>query len=388
MEPKSPMCDKASIAKPFGKIIFICPTMSQPRYHKRVSQLAELCEVNVFAFRRGYYEENTFPAHVPTHSLGYVKDGKYFRRLFRVVAAVLKIRSHLRDRGDCFYYAMSLDCMIIARLCGLEHGFYEIGDLRQAEGFGKLFAFLEKMLVKNTSGLVLTSRYFYEDFYRKKRVLPRKRIYIIDNKVNRLLANMRPNEKRISRGRIVIGLVGLLRYRQPIELLLDFVKKRSESYVIECFGDGIFRGLVESHVCENIRYHGSFKNPEELPDIYELIDLNYVVYDSSTKNVCLAIPNKIFESAYFGVPIVCCEGTSVGKMAMELQIGKTVRIDSEDSFKDDLGAIDKSWLEKCSESCLKMPSAELIDNGEQVLQKMLFDVGEYMPDSAKRVRRD
>lgn len=369
------------------KIILITPTASQPRYHKRATQFSAFCNVIVFAFSRGYYNENIFPAKIPFVSLGKIRDGKYFRRLFRVVAAVFKIRSHLRDRRDYFYYAMSFDCMIIARLCGLNRGFYEIGDLRQAEGFGKLLTFLEKMLVKRTSGLILTSLYFYHDFYKKKGVLPKGRIYIIDNKVNRLLANTRPYEKHISRGRIVIGLVGLLRYRRPIELLLDFVKKRPESYVIECFGDGIFRGLVESYVCENIRYHGSFKNPEELPDIYGLIDLNYVVYNNSTKNVRLAIPNKIFESAYFGVPIVCCEGTSVGKMAVEWHIGKTVRIESKNNFEDDLGAIDKSWLEKCSESCFKIPSSELIDNGEQIIQNMLFDVGEYMPDSAKQVRR-
>jgi len=369
------------------KIILITPTASQPRYHKRVTQFAAGCNVIVFAFSRGYYDENIFPAKIPFVSLGKIKDGKYFRRLFRVIAAVFMIRTHLRDRENCFYYAMSFDCMIIARLCGLKHGFYEIGDLRQAEGFGKLFAFLEKMLVKRASGLVLTSRYFYHDFYRKKGILPRQRIYIIDNKINQLLANKRPYEKNISRGRIVIGVVGLLRYRRPIELLLGFVKKRPESYIIECFGDGIFRGLVESYVCENIRYHGSFKNPEELPDIYARLDLNYVVYDNSSKNVRLAIPNKIFESAYFGVPIVCCEGTSVGKMAMEWQIGKTVQIDSKDNFEDDLGTIDKSWLNKCSENCFKIPSSELIDNGEQIIQKMLVDAGEYMPDSAKMVRK-
>ncbi|MEA1978576.1 MAG: hypothetical protein U9N80_11835, partial [Chloroflexota bacterium] len=199
--------------------------------------------------------------------------------------------------------------------------------------------------VKSVSGLVLTSRHFYHDFYRKRGILSRQRIYIIDNKINQLLANKRPHEKHISQGRVVIGMVGLLRYLWPIELLLDFVKKSPESYVIECFGDGIFRGLVESYVCENIRYHGSFKNPEELPDIYGSIDLNYVVYDNSTKNVRLAIPNKIFESAFFGVPIVCCEGTSVGKMAVEWQIGKTVRIDNREIFEDDLGAIDKSWFQ-------------------------------------------
>ncbi len=378
---------RMSYRQTIHKLVFISPTASQPRYHKRVAQLAKLCDVVVFAFRRGYYEENSFPASVPFTSLGWISDGKYFRRLFSMIAAVKKIKAHLRDMPDCIFYAMSLDCMIIARLCDLKHGFYEIGDLRQAEGFGKLFAFLEKRLFKNVLGLVVTSRYFYDEFYKHKQILHRERVYVIDNKVNQALSDKRPIGKRVAEKQIVVGLIGLLRYRRPIELLLQFVNKSPKIYRVECFGDGPLRKVVESYVCENIRYHGSFKNPEELPDIYALIDLNYIVYDNSTKNVRLAIPNKIFESAYFGVPIVCCEGTSVGKMAMKWQIGKTVRIDSKDNFEDDLGTIDKSWLRKCSENCFKMPSSGLIDNGEQVIQEMLSDAVEYMPDSAKRNRR-
>lgn len=277
--------------------------------------------------------------------------------------------------------------MVIARLCGLNQGFYEIGDLRQAKGFEKIFTFLEKKLFNNVLGVVITSRYFYDEFYKHKQILQRERVYVIDNKVNQALVDKRPTGKRISEKQIVIGLLGLLRYRRPIELLLQFVSKRPKTHRVECFGDGPLKELVKTYTCENIIYHGSFKNPEDLPRIYEYIDLNYVVYESSSKNVRLAIPNKIFESAYFGVPIVCCEGTAVGKMAMEWQIGKTVRIDSKDNFKDDLGTIDKSWLKKCSENCFKISRAELIDNGDQVIQKMFFDAGEYMPDSAKRARK-
>lgn len=368
--------------QPALKVIIITPTMSQPRFHKRATQLSELSDVRVFSFSRKYYNENTFPPNIPVIHLGQIEDGKYFRRVFLIIGTVLKIRSQLKGKKDYFFYAMSFDCLFIARLCGLKHGFYEVGDLRQAEGFGRILSFIEKRFLRNILGLVLTSRYFYYDFYKYKQYVPSHRVFVIDNKVNKFLSDKRPHEKHISQGRIVIGLIGLLRYQRPIELVLDFVKKRPESYIIESFGDGIFRGLVESFVCENIRYHGSFKNPEELPDIYGGIDLNYVVYDNSTKNVRLAIPNKIFESAFFGIPIVCCEGTSVGKMAMEWKIGKTVRMDSKKNFEKDLGSIDKSWLNKCSENCFKILSSELIDNGEQALRTILFDVGEHTPDSA------
>lgn len=359
---------------PIHEIIFITPTSSQPRYHKRAAQIVKLCDITVFSFHRQYYNENTFPEQIPCYSLGKTSDMKYFRRIIQIIPAIFKIRNHLRKKRNCIFYALSLDCMVIARLCGLNRGFYEIGDLRQDTGFGKLFGFLESKLLRNIYGVIFTSRYFYGDFYKNKSILPEERVYIIDNKVSRKLINQRPSEKQFPPKRIVIGIVGFLRFRIPIELLLQFVRVRSEFYLIECFGDGPLRDLIESYTCENIRYHGSFKNPDELPKIYSQIDINYVVYDNSDRNVQLAIPNKLFESAYFGVPIVCCENSSVGKMAVDWQIGKMVRIDNKDNFEEDLGSIDKKWLQLNSENCFKISSNELIDDGDRILRNIFKNI--------------
>jgi succinoglycan biosynthesis protein ExoL len=355
------------------KIIFISPTSSQPRFHKRAAQLATIFDVMVFAFSRGYYEENTFPSEIAVTPLGRINDKKYLRRVFSIIPAVLKIRNHLKKKRNYLFYAFSFDCLIIAKLCGLKHGYYEVGDLREDRSDVKI-SFFEKLILKNILGVVLTSRYFYYDFFRNKNIVPRDKIYIIDNKVNRDLVDQRPLDKRISQGRIVIGLFGLLRFRRPIELLLQFVKERPESYIIECSGDGWLRGFVESNMCENIRYHGSFRNPEELANIYANVDLNYVVYDYSPNNV-LAIPNKLFESAFFGVPIVCCQETSVGKMAINWKIGKMVRIDTRKNFEDDLGSIDRKSLQIWSKNCLKIPNSELLDNGTKILRDMIIEDG-------------
>ena len=112
------------------EIIVITPTSSQPRYHKRVTQLEKFCEVSVFAFNRGYYNENTFPRHVNVFHLGNIEDGRYLRRTLRIASAILKIRSHLKNKRTCLFYAMSFDCMIIARFCGVKYGFYYMTQCR------------------------------------------------------------------------------------------------------------------------------------------------------------------------------------------------------------------------------------------------------------------
>jgi len=363
-----------AITKSHYKIIFIAPADSQPRYHKRASQLLMYCDVEVFAFKRGLYEENVFPFEIPFTSLGWMKPGRYIRRLIRLILAVGKIKKHIKDKKNCLFYALSFDCLLIARLSGIKQGFYEVSDLRQTEGLGKVVPFFEKFLFRNILGLVLTSRFFYEDFYKDKGFIPRDKVLIIDNKVHPVLANQRPTTKKLSEGRIKIGLIGFLRYRKPTELLLKFVQKRPESYIVECFGDGPLSWLVESYMCENIRYYGSFKNPEDLPKIYSKIDLNYVVYDNNNQNVRLLTPNKLFESAFFGVPIVCCKGTAVGRQVIKWNIGNTVRIKSPDLFKKDLDSINRDWLQECSKNCFKLPTSELIDKGETIVRTMLKNI--------------
>jgi len=365
------------ILKSRWKIIFIAPATSQPRYHKRAAQFLKFCNVEAFAFKRGLYEENVFPSEIPFTFLGWIKPRRYIRRLLRLILAVAKIRKYIKDKKKCLFYALSFDCLLIARLSGIKQGFYEVSDLRQTEGLGKIVPFFEKFLFRNILGLVLTSRSFYDDFYKKKRFISKEKVFVIDNKVNPALANQRPTTKKLSKERIKIGLIGFLRYRQSTELLLQFVKNRPESYIVECFGDGPLRWLVNSYTCENIRYHGSFKNPEDLPNIYSRIDLNYIVYDINYENVRLLIPNKLFESAFFGVPIVCCEGTAVGKQVVKWNIGKMVRIQSPNLFENDLNSIDRDWLQQCSKNCFKLQTSELIDKGEKTIRIMLKDFIEF-----------
>lgn len=357
------------------EIILFSPTSSQPRYHKRASQLDKFCDLSIFYFERKYYRQNFFNFEGPTLSLGDIEDGKYLKRIYKFFKAVLKIRRIIKNKKNLFFYAMSFDCMLIAKFSGIENGFYEVGDLRQAEGFGRFFSILERMYIKKLSGMILTSKYFYKDFY-KNIGISEDKVFVIDNKLNVEFKGKRPQffSKSNSENRIRIGLVGLLRYKKPIEFLIKFAKKYEKNYTIECFGDGPLRYLIENSVCENIHYYGSFKNPDDLQKIYTNIDLNFVVYDSESKNVRLAIPNKLFESIFFGIPILCCDGTCVGKTAVDMGVGKTVSLLSFEDFEDSINEIDFDWIYTISQNCFNINEEYLIDDGEKIIESMLTNV--------------
>ena len=353
-------------------IIFIAPTSSQPRYHKRVQQLSSQGKVHVFAFERGYYNNNSFPPNIIFNSLGTIQDGKYFNRIFSIIKAIKLVRDTIKRNENIYYYAMSFDCLLIAQIAGIKKGFYEIGDLRITKRKWGLLSLVEAITFKRVSGLVLTSEYFYKEFYKLKDNISERSVYIIQNKVNFALSKQRPKLKIEKSKRIRIGLVGLLRYERPIELLLEYVKNRPETHVVECYGDGPLKGFVKQYSCENIRYYGSFKNPEELSKIYSTIDVSYVVYDYNSFNVQLAIPNKLFESAFFGVPILCGKNTALAKEVLKWKIGKAIDIDSIIAFENNLNTITNDWIENCKKNCFKIPDSELIEDGETVINTMFL----------------
>ncbi|NQT16969.1 MAG: hypothetical protein HQ582_29700 [Planctomycetes bacterium] len=364
--------ENGNVPNQLPHVYLIAPTSSQPRYHKRAAQLATLTDVTVLAFSRDYYGENAFPKGIPYVHLGHLHDRQYLRRIKRLIKAVATIRGNTIGNQSRIFYALSLDCLALAKLANIKRGFLEVGDLPNAGSPSRVTRLLENLLFKCIEGLVLTSQFFYDDFYRKRSLIPDSKVHVIDNKVTAELAAIRPGQKkRPPSDRIVIGLVGLLRYRRPIEMLLSFVRRNSADYIVECYGDGPLKPLLESAVCDCIRFHGSFRNPEQLPEIYDSIDLNFVVYDTSRTNVRLAIPNKLFESAFFGVPIVSCHGTALGRMADTMGIGKMIRTDDHEHFQKDMLSIDRKWLREKTACCFDIPSDQLIDNGRDILAGML-----------------
>ncbi|MEA1928405.1 MAG: hypothetical protein U9N73_09375, partial [Candidatus Auribacterota bacterium] len=296
--------------------VFFAATDSQPRYGKRVDQLrASGVDVTVFAFKRNDGRQPSFSPETEVIYLGNLSDNKYLARIPLLVRGISRVRKFIKYDRKVFFFATSPDTLFLARAAGLRYGIYEIGDIISYNAKAQYFAFIEKLLLRSGSSVILTSRYFYDNFYHSQNRFSREQIFVIENRLNRALSPERPGRPRTPRMPLTIGLIGLLRYRKPIEFLLQFVSENSSRYRLECFGVGSMVEEIMKHEGASIKYHGEFNNPKDLPQIYNRIDVNFSVYDTGSLNVRLAIPNKIFESAFFAVPILCGKGTILEKLA-------------------------------------------------------------------------
>jgi|SRR5690554_1431943 len=354
------------------KVVMLCPSMSQPRYHKRARLLAENYSVSVIAFRRKYYNESKFNDGVPVDVVGELPDGAHFKRLFFLLSVYRRL-SLAKESIDVFY-AFSVDLYLVAVLAGLRVGVYEVGDIRSAGFKGFMFRVFEKFIIRHARKVIITSAYFYSEYY-SKMGLPKNNFQVVENKLPDVFFDNKRKPIFFDNGgdncppvrrKIRIGVVGFFRYKVPIKLLLDFCNLYPGDYEVHFFGDGPLVEQVKAEQSDNVFYHGAFSNPKDLPKIYSLIDVNFVVYDSSDLNVRLALPNKFYESIYFCVPIIVASNTALESEVVKKGVGFSISLD-EIEFRKEMRSLTFSVLNFFKNSCLQIDPKSVVESKNVVL---------------------
>lgn len=357
---------------PNQRVVVVSTAASQPRYHRRVSALLEAgYDVTVYTFRRGFYEVNKYPQGAQVIDLGELALGKYVRRIPRLLQAVHTIRESEGSIASApsGVWAFGLDSAFIAKMAVRASTVYEVGDLRNPEPGrsvrSRLIAAAENWMLHHTSMLVVTSEGFLE-YYRKLRPGVDRVALVIENKLPSgtfAEASGRPDPVRVV-GPIRIGIVGFLRYPRTTLALLAAVERLGPAYELHVYGDGPLRAQVEEFArrCPNVHYYGPFRAPHDLPGIYSNIHVNYVVYDNDDLNVRLALPNKLYESLYFGVPLVVADHTTVAKRVRNVGGGFVVDPSEQDFALRFLRDLVPEAVANASRRALDVPTHSLIED--------------------------
>ena len=155
-------------------------------------------------------------------------------------------------------------------------------------------------------------------------------------------------EKAFDPSHIRFAFVGGLRYKA----LVNIASVISKTYPNHEFH---FYGFVSPTLSENILpkgtnvfYHGAFKNPDDLFDIYADVDVLVSTYDVVSPNVRYAEPNKLYESIFFRCPIVVSSGTFLERKVKRLEIGYSVDPFSEEDINRLVKEIECSYIDKKS----------------------------------------
>lgn len=354
------------------RLVVVSNSSSQPRIHKRVNAINKVISCRVFGFRRRIYEGNHFSDSVDYNSLGYIENGNYLKRLYKLFLAWLTLLKESK-KGDGLY-AFGFDCFVIGKLAGIRYSIIEYGDLRSANNPNSIVARLERFTLRSADKIVITSPYFY-DLYFKRHGFDKNKFLILENKLpSNMVRNMYLKQDRDDKGKIRIGLIGLFRYRRQIEYIVEFVKSNSKRFTLECYGNGPCLDLIQEANCESIRYHGEFRSPDDLDSIYSQVDVNYICYEPMDENVRIALPNKYYESVFYNTPIICSVGTALQLEVEKNNVGVAINFVEDNVGLAILQGIDSKFIDRYSKNCNKINTDMLLDCSGTSLNKILNNI--------------
>lgn len=364
------------------KICFLLSHAPNPRLNKRIDEAKKHNKVTVV-----YWNKISVNIWDEFH-----KDIEYFRinvkahytNPFKRILPYLKFKNKalksLKNINPDLIYTSNIDMLIIAKKFKVIRKstkiIYEIADInrlisdKQKHIFKKIARFLliklETKLSKYITHLVLTSAKFYDFYYSK--FIDKQKVIILNNIPNPLYFS---KYIRSSGEEFTVGFIGALRYYNQLKMLLDASKISSTHVMIAGQAmDECYVKLLDEY---EVDYCGKYNYETDIAFLYSKISCVYAVYDNTLNNVKIALPNKLFEAIYCGLPIIVSKDTYLSEIVEKYQIGISINPNSVSELVDALVTLknDKNMQSRISNNC-KIALRDFDYEKELEIQKLLF----------------
>ena len=338
--------------------------LSQPRCIKRVTSLNEYgFNCIVYGYDRGKYDVNSYNNNVAVNNLGQLKDNEYIAKGIKIFKDLLRVRREHRSSKTVFY-AFGLFFALYLRLLG-ERYIYEISDILYAyprfRRFLKFLKAVDKNVIKKSVATVMTSGGFYSFFN-----INSPKVFVIPNKVSPTLSRPAVNLRYMETGKLSFGFVGSLRY-QTILSFAEVIGKHFPEYEFHFWG-GLMEGQMKSVVdrmtrsYSNVFYHGAFRNPSDLPAVYDSFDITVSCYQVTSLNERIAEPNKLYESLFFCKPIVVSDNIYLAARVKELGCGYCIQAETEESIMGFVSSLDVSHVKDVAVRTSQIDLKEIVND--------------------------
>ena len=333
------------------KVIFIVNSIDNQRCRKRVEEFrSNGFPVKVYGINRGLktstWEECEIIASYDNHMA-------YRNRTIILVNALKKVFKAHRKEKDVIWYYFGMDNAMFALLLNRNRTFiYEESDLVHTYMSKKvairLMEKIDKYIISRSELTVLTSEGFAEYHYPNEHP---NNIVIKPNKLNPQIVSIKdiqgaePDCQHLN-----FALVGMIRFN-AVRRMADVISMNFPNHHFHFFGvlnvatkkeEEDFMVLDKR---ENVHFHGRFKNPDELPEVYSKIDVVVSTYDVENINVQYAEPNKLYESIYYRTPIIVSKGTFLEKQVERFHSGYSVDVSDDKNIVSLVHKIEKEIKE-------------------------------------------
>lgn len=284
------------------------------------------------------------PPESVTHiDLGRTYDRRYMQRAWAIARATIVMFRHRRTLAKAdILYAINFDNALLAafvwRLIGGRQPLVmEVADVQPAMigdvVVARLFRGLERLALRQSALLVTSSITFDDNYFRPVQHWQGETL-LLENKVYPRSPETQIREKRQPGPPWVIGYFGAFRDRtswlmiQRIAAVCDGQVTFRLSGFPTFTDESTFRSEVDA--TPFVEYTGPYNYAEDLSRLYSSVHMSWCFdFDSPTANSRWLLPNRLYESGLFGVPMLSEDGTATGDKVRELGAGWVLEGDIE-----------------------------------------------------------
>jgi succinoglycan biosynthesis protein ExoL len=347
----------------------------------------------------GFTRVATPPKHIEgceAISLGLTRDGQLLERIGSVAVAAMRLERLKEILTGCqLVLARNLEMLLLASAARRRYAadaalVFECLDIHRLllrESFlGRLLRGTESRLVRGTDLIVTSSPRFVSEYFKPRNLAAP--IKIIENKV--LLPDFgsgRPEQPQRANGKPwKIGWFGMIRCRRSFEILSSVARSSGGDLQVVIAGRPSakefpdFEALVARS--PHVTFTGSYRF-DELPALYGNVDFCWAVdYFEKGLNSAWLLPNRIYESAFFGAVPIAVEGVETARWLAEKHIGLALNGEPEAALRAIVTAMSDEYYRELSDALKSVPTTELADTVETCRQ-LITDLAE-LDNSCRR----
>ena len=350
-------------------VVFIAPQLQQPRVIRRINTVYQAgIPIRVYGFDSGIFSKNLQSISFPvTEIIKRDKKASRFKKVHCFIRTLVRIKKE--NPKDAIFYIFSAEMGNFSWIFRNRKTIYEEADIFGAyfknRFLRNLFKWIDKGTIHRSLLTVFTSEGFVDYTFGENR--RPDNVLVIPNKLNdRFFDACKKNEvktKKIDINHIRFGFVGIIRYPNTIIRFAEVVGRYFPQHEFHFYGDPDVPSSIDVvKNMNNVFLHGPFVNPTELPEIYSNIDIVVSCYDTTSWNVRVAEPNKLYEAVFFETPIVVSIGTFLEKQVRRYNAGYSIKADDDQCIIDFINNIKIDDLDSFVRSERIVDWTSLVDN--------------------------
>ena len=314
------------------KIVFFVTNLT-PRPNRRIQEFVDAgfdCEV----FCMSHSEDIVSPRY----QVKYLNENKlsnmsYLKRLLLFSRQIGDVIRRI-DKKKTLFYFFSFNTAFVTLGRKLRFVYEEsdmLFDRFKSSFLRRLMIRLNCRIISKSKVTVFTSEGFAHFYYGEK--IP-KNIIFVPNKVDKRCLDLPIIKKQDTDfNHLKFGFAGSLRY-ETLRNFADVLIKNFPFAQFDFYGrnsDFSEEAIQDLKKTGRVFFHGTFINPDDLPQIYSQLDFIVATYDVSGINPRYAEPNKLYEAIFFRTPIVVSRDSFLEHKVKELGVGFSVNaLDNND----------------------------------------------------------